>query len=126
MRVLLVEDDPTVAADLELLLPIEFEIVHAADSRRAIDALAAQPAPDAVVLDLNLPPSLVQDPDDEGLALLRFIRRELALDIPVIVLSSRPPVPFAARCQRLGANAYLEKPCRVTELVAHLTAARRI
>jgi CheY-like chemotaxis protein len=120
---MIVEDDPVAAADLALLLPEAIDLVTAADSLDALDLLVENPVPDAIILDLNLPPRLATDPDEEGLALLARIRGELALDTPVIVLSRNPAERFAGPCRRLGIRAYLQKPCRVSELLSHLLAA---
>ncbi len=90
------------------LIPIEV----ASDGQKALERLqkAADPAtaaqfplPCLVLLDLKLP--IVS-----GLQLLRWIRAEAALFVPVIILSSSENENDIASAYRLGANAYLVKP----------------
>ena len=71
----------------------------------------------AVVLDLGLP-------DDDGLALLRDMRRK-ADATPVLVLTARDGVSDRVIGLREGADDYLPKPFAMEELVARLQALLR-
>jgi two-component system response regulator QseB len=120
MLVLLVDDDPTVAEDLELLLPDRFDLIWADGSQSALAVLEREDLPAVILLDLCLPPHLAPSSESEGLALLSLIRQGPAKQTPVIVLSSLPRSRMEKTCLDRGAQAYLEKPCVIEELVAHL------
>ncbi|MDB6015669.1 MAG: response regulator with CheY-like receiver domain and winged-helix DNA-binding domain [Pedosphaera sp.] len=63
----------------------------------------AFPLPALVLLDLKLP----QLP---GLEVLKWMRSEAGLDVPVIILSSSKNKHDISAAYKLGANAYLVKP----------------
>ena len=82
-RILVVEDDPRVAASLERALRAHGYLVDVApDGATAIHL--ARGVPDAMVLDINLP-------DVSGLDVCRFVRSE-ALAVPVLMLTARAAV----------------------------------
>jgi DNA-binding response OmpR family regulator len=90
----------------------DVSIQVATDGQQAIDYLNGEgnyanraefPLPSLVLLDLKLP--LVP-----GLQVLKWIRRERSLFIPVVVLSSSENEEDIAAAYELGANAYLVKP----------------
>jgi DNA-binding response OmpR family regulator len=90
------------------LMPLQV----ATDGQMAIDYLKGEgcfanreefPLPDLVLLDLKLP--LLPGAD-----VLKWIRREAALCVPVIILSSSENQEDIATAYELGANAYLVKP----------------
>ncbi|WP_243090310.1 response regulator transcription factor [Thermus neutrinimicus] len=111
-RVLVVEDDPTVARVLELALGREgYRFQLARDYPTAKAALAQDW--DAIVLDINLP-------GGSGLDLLRYLRRELKRDTPVLVLSGLKQERSVAEAQALGAQEYFTKPFSPGELVKRL------
>jgi CheY-like chemotaxis protein len=115
--VLLIDDDPVVYEDLVVLLPGDIKLRSASSRSEAAQVLKAGPRPDAVILDLCLPGSGGTPHEEEGLDLLRCLRSELAHGIPVIVLSALPRQRAESKCLDLGACIYLEKPCRVADLV---------
>ncbi len=111
-RVLVVEDDPTVAQVLELALKrAGYEVFLVQDFFSGKEALA-EPW-DAVVLDLNLPGGF-------GLDLLRHLRQELKQDTPVLVLSGLKQERHVLEALRLGAQDYLTKPFSPAELLLRL------
>jgi len=98
--ILVVEDDPTIAEILRILLEDDgCDIIVAANGQEALDALEAG-QPDLVTLDLNLP-------DMDGLELLGQFG-----GAPVIVLSARAYVPR----DQGNIIAVLEKPFDATRL----------
>ncbi len=104
VRLLLVEDNPG-DADLtrERLADIRdaaVELEHAPTLRDAVRILRG-PLPDAIILDLNLP-------DSEGLDTFRRIR-ELAPDVPTIVLSGAMPAVLRDQAQAEGVAGCLDK-----------------
>jgi CheY-like chemotaxis protein len=91
---------------------------HAKDGQAAIDYFAGagnselareSPLPDLVLLDLKLP-------EVPGLEVLKWMRTEAALRIPILILSSSQNDRDVATAYELGANGYLVKPCDLGEL----------
>ncbi|KPD32061.1 MULTISPECIES: response regulator transcription factor [Thermus] len=110
--VLVVEDDVTVAKLLKVALTrAGYEVFIAGDYASAREALGKDWA--AVVLDINLP-------GGSGLDLLRYLRRELKRNTPVLVLSGLKQERSVAEAQALGAQEYLTKPFSPGELVKRL------
>ena len=113
VNILLVEDDP---GDVELTreslaackLDVTLEVVD--DGEKAMDflqrrgAYARAPAPDLVLLDLNLPRK-------DGRQVLREMKADAALrTIPVVVLTTSDAADDIGRAYALGANCYVTKP----------------
>ncbi|WP_022798500.1 response regulator transcription factor [Thermus islandicus] len=111
-RILVVEDDPTVARVLELTLKRAGHQVFLVQDFPLGRKALAEPW-DAVVLDLNLPGGF-------GLDLLRHLRQELGRDTPVLVLSGLKQEHHVLEALRLGAQDYLTKPFSPMELLLRL------
>ena len=117
MRVLVVEDDPGLAAVLARgLAESGFAVDRAADGTTAL-WLATENAYDTVVLDLGLP-------DVDGLAVLARMRAE-GRWAPVLVLTARDTVSDRVRGLDGGADDYLLKPFAFPELLARVRALVR-
>jgi two-component system OmpR family response regulator len=117
VRVLVVEDEATLAAQLAAALgEAGYAVDCAADGERA-DFLGQTERYDAVVLDLGLPKI-------DGLTLLRRWR-ESGMAVPVVVLTARDS--WSEKVQGIdgGADDYLSKPFRMEELLARLRALIR-
>ena len=111
MRILLVEDDPAIAAELSLRWTRQgWDTTPAATLRAAEAALAS--LPEVVVLDLGLP-------DGDGLVWLERLRQRDA-SVPVIVLTARDRVADRVRGLKGGADDYLVKPFAPEELDARI------
>jgi len=115
-RVLVVEDEPTIAESVAARLRAEgFEVQIAADGHRALDA-AAEHQPDLVVLDLMLP----------GLDGLEVCRRlQATRPVPVLMLTARDDETDVLVGLGVGADDYLTKPFSMRELVARVRALLR-
>ena len=115
--VLIVDDDADLANVMRLMLGRAGFEAHAVYSgASALDWLAAR-TPDAVLLDLMLP-------DINGFAILRRLRTsEAASPLPVIVLTARADHQTRVESQAAGASAFLTKPVKSDELVAHVRQA---
>jgi len=105
----MVEDDPVVAKVVEVVLRREGHAPTLATDYASARTLLAQDW-DAVILDLNLP-------GGSGLDLLRYLRKELKLSTPVLVLSGMKQERKKAEALALGAQAYLTKPFNLGELL---------
>jgi DNA-binding response OmpR family regulator len=116
-RVLVVEDDPTIARVLEDNLVYEgFTVECAADGRQAVEKVARF-VPDLVLLDLMLPQSSGFD-----------VCREVSVGPnppAVIVLTARRDKDDKVRALKLGADDYVTKPFALDELLARVHAVLR-
>lgn len=116
MRVLVVEDEPRVAAFLVKGLRAQGYAVEAvATGREALHR--AQSGFDLVILDLGLP-------DMDGTEVLHCLRTEGIL-VPVIVLTARSDVHDRIHGLDLGADDYVTKPFAFGELLARIRARLR-
>ena len=115
-RILLVEDDRTVAEVVTRYLELDgFAVEWVADGRTAIDRATADP-PDLMVLDLMLPKV-------DGLEVCRRVR---ALNpVPVIMLTARSDETDRIVGLDLGADDYVTKPFSPRELVSRVKAVLR-
>ena len=118
MRILLVEDDPALAASsLDGLAALGFDADHVATGTAALEAATgAGVRPDVVLLDLGLP-------DMDGQEVCRRIRA--ASDVPIIVVSARGDETDRVIALELGADDYLTKPYGMRELAARIRAVLR-
>jgi DNA-binding response OmpR family regulator len=113
VRVLLVEDDESIAEPLvDGLARYGIRADHVTTGAAA---LAAPPA-DMVLLDLGLP-------DIDGIEVCRQLRR--TGDVPLIMLTARGDEADRVLGLELGADDYLPKPFSVRELVARMRAVGR-
>jgi two-component system KDP operon response regulator KdpE len=116
MRILLVEDDPTLRRTLAIGLRAEgHEVLTAGDGRTAL-AAAREDEPQLMVLDLGLP-------DISGVEVLTRLRGWSPL--PVIVLSARSDSTDKVDALDRGADDYVTKPFGMEELLARIRATGR-
>ncbi len=117
MRVLLVEDDPAVASGVrDGLATNGYTVDYVSNGAAALAAIASEPAPDIVLLDLGLP-------DMDGQDVCRSIRSDS--QIPIIVISARGDEVDKVVGLELGADDYLAKPFGIRELIARMRAVTR-
>jgi two-component system, OmpR family, response regulator len=117
MRVLLVEDEPMLAAQLrQLMRDAGYTVDYADNGREAWFMGGVQPY-DAIVLDLGLP---VLD----GLSVLRRWRSE-QMSAPVLILTARDQWHEKVSGIDAGADDYLTKPFHAEELLARVWALIR-
>jgi DNA-binding response OmpR family regulator len=120
MRVLVVEDEPDIAALIKQTLERGGDVdVDVAMSGEAALTKAAEQPPHAVVLDLNLPVI-------DGLEVCRILRgRPASASVPIIMLTARAGESDRIRGLDLGADDYVTKPFSPRELAARVRAALR-
>lgn len=117
MRILLVEDDPTTAKSIEMMLTHANLNVYATDlGEEGID-LAKLYDYDLILLDLNLP-------DMTGHEVLRQLRLA-RVDTPILILSGADDTENKIKGFGFGADDYLTKPFHREELVARIHAIIR-
>jgi two-component system, OmpR family, response regulator MprA len=117
MEILVVDDDEDVRESLRRSLEFEgYDVRTAGDGERALAAIAER-APDAVVLDLQLP-------GIDGLAACRRLR-STGHDLPILMLTARDGTSDRVTGLDAGADDYLPKPFALEELLARLRAVLR-
>ena len=115
-RILVIDDEPQIHRFLQPALEAAgYEPVRADTAADGLKEIARK-APDAVVLDLGLP-------DFDGKEALT--RARAFYDGPIIVLSARDKETEKIDTLDMGADAYVEKPFGVGELLARLRVALR-
>lgn len=121
MRVLIVEDDRSTARLLAgLIASWGHEPVVAANGAQALESLATGLAPQLVLLDWMLP-------DASGLDLCRQIRTtRSAISAHIIMITSRADPQDLVDGLEAGADEYLVKPVKPTELRARVHAGERV
>jgi PAS domain S-box-containing protein len=108
-RILVVEDELIVAADIEgSLRDIGFEVVGTVGDAHQALAVVSREHPDLVLIDIQL------HGDPAGLALAERIRSDWS--IPVIFLTAYVKEEFMQRARAAGAYGYLSKPFRIEDL----------
>lgn len=117
MRILLVEDEPTLRAQLRAGLTEAGYVVDATDNGREAQFLGETEPFDAVVLDLGLP-------GIDGLTVLTRWR-EAGRTMPVLILTARDSWHEKVAGIDAGADDYLTKPFHSEELLARLRALIR-
>ncbi len=117
MRVLLVEDDPTTAKSIEMMLSHASLNVYSTDlGEEGID-LAKLYDYDLILLDINLP-------DMNGHEVLRQLRVS-KIETPILILSGDDDTESKLKGFGFGADDYLTKPFHREELVARIHAIIR-
>jgi DNA-binding response OmpR family regulator len=128
-RILIIEDDPDIAesirynlergGDFTAQVALSGEEGLLAAQPQASASGEAKPAPDLIVLDLNLPGM-------SGFELCRRLRaEETTARTPIIMVTARVDENDKVRGLELGADDYITKPFSVRELVARVRAALR-
>ena len=118
IRVLVVEDEMTLAANLHHFLTLRgFEVDMAYDGLAATARLSAETF-DVLVLDLGLPRA-------DGLQVLEVLRRRLLRETPVLILTARSELEARLKGFEAGADDYLAKPFALAEVEARVLALHR-
>src|SRR3954466_16147324 len=118
--ILVVEDDEALRDTLveQLAEDGEFVATLAASIEEAEAKLAQEDVRfDVIILDINLP-------DGDGRELCARLRK-IGYGVPVIMLTGSADELDVVRCLETGANDYITKPFRLTELLARLRAQVR-
>jgi two-component system phosphate regulon response regulator PhoB len=119
-HIVVVEDEHDVAQlirhALERTREFDLTIVAAGDAALKV---TADPVPDLIILDLNLP---VMD----GMEVFRILRsRPTTAAVPVIILTARASEGDRVAGLELGADDYVTKPFSLRELVARVRVVLR-
>src|ERR1700743_879263 len=117
VRVLVVDDEPSLAELLASVLRYEGWSVTTAGSGAGAVRTAREFRPDAVVLDIMLP-------DFNGLEVMRRLRSDLP-DICVLFLTARDAVEDRVAGLTAGGDDYVTKPFSLEEVLARLRGLLR-
>ena len=117
MKLLIVEDDQTLALNLKQVLQRDgFAVDLAQTKETGLDAVAINEY-DCLVLDINLP-------DGNGFDLLETLR-QTGNQTPIVIVTARGQVEDRVKGLNLGADDYVPKPVDSTELIARIRAMIR-
>lgn len=117
MKVLVIEDDPTVGSFIKRGLEEQrWRVQLTADGEEG-ERLAANEAYDVVILDMRLP-------GKSGLDVLHSLRAR-GFEKPVLVLTAQDAVDAKVKTLRAGADDYVTKPFAFEELLARVEALAR-
>ena len=118
MRILIIEDDATIAANLYDCVEGRGHSVDApADGITGLHLAVSQDF-DAIVLDIGLPGM-------DGLTVARKLREEAHTEVPILMLTARDTLEDKLEGFSRGADDYLVKPFLLREVEARLTAMHR-
>jgi two-component system, OmpR family, response regulator len=116
-RVLVVDDESTLAELLSLAMRYEGWMVRSAGDGLTASRLAREFRPDAVVLDVMLP-------DLDGLEVLRRLRADVP-DLPILFLTARDSVEDRIAGLTAGGDDYVTKPFSLEEVIARVRGLMR-
>ncbi|AQP50394.1 response regulator transcription factor [Tessaracoccus flavescens] len=117
IRILTVDDEPSLIELLSMAMRYEGWDVHTAASGSEAVKVAREVRPDALVLDMMLP-------DFDGLEVMRRIRTEQP-DVPVIFLTAKDGVSDRINGLTAGGDDYVTKPFSLEEVIARLRGLLR-
>jgi two-component system response regulator ArlR len=115
-RILLVEDEQSIARFIELELQHEgFDVVHHSNGRLGLDSAKTEEF-DVILLDVMLP-------ELNGIEVCRRIRS--FSNVPILLITARDAVLDRVAGLDAGADDYIIKPFAIEELLARIRAALR-
>lgn len=117
MRILVVEDDPTIRLLIKKALQHHGCIVTEAANASKGSEYASKKEHDMVILDLRLP-------DGNGYDVCSGMR-ESGIKTPVLILSAETETDVKVKNLNAGADDYLTKPFSIEELLARIEAIKR-
>lgn len=120
--ILIVDDNKSVLASLELLLETEFSTVRTAANPNQITTLLTTTTIDIVILDMNFSTGI--NNGNEGLYWLKRIH-EINPTLPVVMLTAYGDVELAVKALKNGATDFLLKPWDNRTLILKIKEACR-
>ncbi len=117
-KILIIDDNPVVARMTEaLLVSINYEVVHARDGVSGIQ-MAKTAKPDVILLDIILPGM-------HGFEVCKQLKSDAATrTIPVVIISGTGLEEVAENEPDVQADAYLNKPFGLAELLPAIERAK--
>ena len=113
-KILVVEDDRTIARFVELeLMHAGYRVHKVDDGLEALDIIE-QDTPDLIILDLMLPGM-------DGIEVAETVR-SLGIEVPILMLTARAETEDVVSGFDSGADDYLRKPFEIPELLSRVRA----
>lgn len=112
-RILIIEDDPDIRAELKLLLENALYTVNIIEHFTQILSQTETLSPDLILLDIQLP-------ETDGLKLCKEIRR--TMDVPIIFVTSRANTMDELTGIMMGGDDYITKPYHAPILLARIAS----
>ncbi len=117
MRILVIEDDPTVGTFVKRGLEEQRYRVDLVDTGDRGEELARSESYDLIVLDMRLP-------GRSGMEVIRSLRTS-GIERPILVLTAQDAIDAKVETLRAGADDYVTKPFALEELLARVEALSR-
>ena len=117
-RVLVVEDDSTIVANLLEYLEMQGHKVDVAYDGAAAMTRVSSNTYDVIVLDLGLPRA-------DGLQVMQHVRTTLGVATPILILTARDALASKLESFTAGADDYLLKPFSLAEVAMRVAALHR-
>lgn len=117
MRILVIEDDPTVGTFVKRGLEEQRYRVDLVDTGDRGEELARSESYDLIVLDMRLP-------GRSGMEVIRSLRSS-GIERPILVLTAQDAIDAKVETLRAGADDYVTKPFALEELLARVEALSR-
>ncbi len=108
--ILVVDDEPDIGSLVQEILEDEGYNVSVADNGESARAAIQEQAPRLVLLDIWMP-------DEDGISLLKDLKRSGQLRFPVVMISGHGTVETAVEATRHGAVDFIEKPLSLAKLL---------
>ena len=112
-QLLLADDDELLAALLKFRFIKEGYTVHQCKDGKEVKEYLTTHEPDIIVSDIMMPYF-------SGIELINYVRKDLSLRTPIIIISSAGNEENVLSAFELGANDFISKPFSPTELLVRL------
>ena len=112
-RLLLAEDDELLASLLNFRLEKGGYEVQVSHDGREVRQHLAENIPDLIISDIMMPYF-------SGMELIDYVRKELNLSTPIIIISSAGNEENVLTAFELGANDFISKPISPSELIVRI------
>lgn len=112
-KLLLAEDDELLAALLNFRLQKGGYDVALTTNGREVKEYLSVTIPDIIISDIMMPYF-------SGIELVEYVRKELKLNVPIIIISSAGNEENVLNAFELGANDFLSKPVSPSELLVRV------
>lgn len=109
-HILVIDDEPDICSTVRGILEDEGYVVSVAENGESARNLARSISPDLILLDIWMP-------DIDGISLLKEFTNEIAIGVPVVMMSGHATVETAVEATRIGAKDFIEKPLSLAKLL---------
>jgi DNA-binding NtrC family response regulator len=109
-HILVIDDEPDICSTVKGILEDEGYVVSVAESGETAKNIVRSTSPDLLLLDIWMP-------DIDGISLLKEFTSEIAINVPVIMMSGHGTIETAVEATRLGAKDFIEKPLSLAKLL---------